>query len=76
MVKIPLVYVIIFAGFKEGGLSYIPSFLFCPEVTELLECSLELEMPPILQLPPRALYLIAHHFIYLIHKGDKRIIYV
>lgn len=41
MVKVPLVYVMIFAGFKEGGLSYIPSFLFCPEVTELLECSLE-----------------------------------
>ena len=76
MVKIPLVYVIIFAAFKEGGLSYIPSFLFCPEITELLECSLELEMPPILQLSSRALYITAHHFIYLIHKGDKRIIYV
>lgn len=76
MVKIPLVYVMIFTGFKEGGLSYISSFLLCPEVTELLECSLELEIPPILQLPPRALYIIAHHFVYLIYKGDKRIIYV
>ena len=48
MVKIPLVYVMIFVGFKEGGLSYIPSFLFCQEITKLLECSLELEVPPIL----------------------------